>query len=88
MMAKYKVRLARSASREIERLPKAMLKRVFHRLESLAEEPFPRGTRKIRGAKGLWRLRVGDYRIVYRVDEEAREVTVLVVRHRRDVYRL
>jgi len=84
---KYKVRLARSASREIERLPKPVLKRVLRHLETLEETPFPRGTRKIRGAKDLWRLRVGDYRMVYRVDQEAREIVVLIVRHRREVYR-
>ena len=61
--------------------------RIISRLESLARNPRPTGCTKLEGAFDLWRVRVGDYRIIYEVDDQARTVDVSVVRHRRDAYR-
>jgi len=60
---------------------------VFGHIEALQDEPFPRGVRKLSAADELYRIRVGDHRIVYGVDPDARQVVVYYVRHRRDVYR-
>jgi mRNA interferase RelE/StbE len=61
--------------------------RVIAKIEELATEPRPAGCRKLQGKSGLWRLRVGDYRVVYTVDDTQRLVDVVAVRHRREVYR-
>lgn len=86
-MNRYTVTFARSARKELTSLPSATAARIFARIRLLADEPHPRGCRKIRGAEDAWRLRVGDYRVVYRVDETLRNVDVVAVGHRRDVYR-
>ena len=59
---------------------------MIRAIDELAENPRPRNSRKLRGKEG-WRIRVGDYRVIYEIDDEAQEVLVLDVGHRRDVYR-
>jgi mRNA interferase RelE/StbE len=68
-------------------LPKATMERLLLRIEVLAAEPLPRQSVKMTGAEHLYRLRVGDYRIIYGVDHEARLVTVHHIRHRREAHR-
>lgn len=86
-MASYRVVLKPSVEKDLRSLPKATIQRILARIEALAEEPLPRQSAKLTGAENLYRLRVGDYRIVYGVD--SKEVTVVVhyVRHRREAYR-
>ena len=59
----------------------------MEKIETLALNPRPTGCKKLSGAKDLWRLRVGDYRMVYKIDDARRIVDIAVIRHRRDVYR-
>ncbi len=63
-----------------------MIERVVARIEALAHDPRPVGARKLRGADNLWRVRVGDYRIVYGLDDRRRLVDIVRIRHRRDAY--
>ena len=63
-----------------------MLARVIAKVESLAHEPRPVGCKKLRGYKDQWRVRVGDWRIVYIIDDRAELVSVTRIAHRRDVY--
>jgi mRNA interferase RelE/StbE len=86
-VAEYSVVFARSARRELERLETGVARRILARVEVLAQEPRPSGCVKLQGATDLWRLRVGEYRVIYAVDEKARLVDVRVVRHRSDAYR-
>jgi mRNA interferase RelE/StbE len=83
---KYTVQFVRSARKDLERLPDAVLQRVFPRIEALADTPRPAGCRKLRGAKDLWRIRVGDYRVVYQIDDGILLVEVRTVGDRKDVY--
>ena len=83
----YRIRLTPEARRNLLKLPKDVLRRVDARILALAEEPRPRQSRKLRGADDLWRVRVGDYRIVYTLEDEDLVVIVLRVGHRREVYR-
>ena len=85
-MPKYTVQFVRSARKDLERLPDAVLQRVFPRIEALADTPRPAGCRKLRGAKDLWRIRVGDYRVVYQIDDGILLVEVRTVGDRKDVY--
>jgi mRNA interferase RelE/StbE len=82
----HRITIARSARKELEGLPTALVGRVWSRIEALAVEPRPRGSRKIMGARNLWRLRVGDYRVVYSVDDQEQLVDIVAVRHRSSAY--
>jgi mRNA interferase RelE/StbE len=86
-MGEYAVTFARSARKELEALESTQVARILARIEALAIEPRPGGSTKLQGAQRLWRVRVGDYRVVYNVDDRQRLVDVVRVRHRRDVYR-
>ena len=86
-MAEYRVVFARSARRELERLEMSVARRIISRIEALATDPRPPGCVKLQGAADLWRIRIGDYRVVYSVDDNARIVDIRVVRHRSDAYR-
>ena len=82
----YLVGVERRAQKQIARLSTEMQDRVEAALQALTEEPRPPGCRRLTN-RGGWRIRVGDFRIVYEIDDDQRAVTVLRVGHRRDVYR-
>jgi mRNA interferase RelE/StbE len=82
----YAVTVSDRAAREIEDLPVAISRRVFAALEALEKNPRPSGVKKLKGARALWRVRVGAYRIVYAIDDRAGRVDVIRVRHRSVVY--
>jgi mRNA interferase RelE/StbE len=86
-VSEYTVALARSARKELQALDRTVAARVFRRIEALATTPRPSGCKKLEGAVNLWRLRVGDWRVVYSVDDSKLLVDISAVRHRRDVYR-
>jgi mRNA interferase RelE/StbE len=86
-MADYSVTFARSARKELEKLPPSAAQRVIERIEILMTHPRPSGAIKLHGNKDLWRLRVGDYRVIYSIDDSTRVIDISAVRHRRDVYR-
>jgi mRNA interferase RelE/StbE len=86
-MSAYDIVFARSGRKELERLSQALQLRVLRRIESLAGTPRPQGCRKLEGADDLWRIRVGEYRVIYSVDDSRRIVDVIAVRHRSDAYR-
>ncbi len=82
----YTVRLKPRAERELDRLPIGVARRVWEKLLTLEREPRPRGAAKLEGIEG-YRIRVGDYRIVYLVDDDSRVVDVVRIGHRRGIYR-
>lgn len=86
-MASYKVVPKSSVEKDLRSLSKSTVLRVMKRIDALASDPFPRQTAKLEGGEELYRIRVGDYRVIYSVDREARLVTIHHVRHRREVYR-
>jgi mRNA interferase RelE/StbE len=86
-MASYRVLVKPSVEKDLRSLPKGTVGRVVARIEALSTEPLPRQSVKLTGAEHLYRVRVGDYRIIYSVDQQARLVTVHYVRHRKDAYR-
>ena len=86
-MASYRIEWKRSAAKELQSLPASMIARVVEAVTSLADNPFPHGVTKLVGSEQTYRIRVGDYRIVYSVYQAALIVEVVRVAHRRDVYR-
>lgn len=83
----YDVEVNHKAAKAILKLPRQDLERVSQKIDALAEEPRPPGVEKLSGTKNGFRVRSGDYRIVYTVDDTVRVVSVTRVAHRREVYR-
>jgi mRNA interferase RelE/StbE len=86
-MADYQIVFTRSAAKELEALPVPFAQRILARIEALASTPRPTGCRKLVGSDNLWRIRVGDYRVVYSIDDPQESIEVIAIRHRRDAYR-
>lgn len=82
----HEVRIGRSATKEFESLLDKTMARIAEKIEGLARQPRPIGSKKLRGADDLWRVRVGDYRIIYAVDDAESVVEIRVIRHRKDAY--
>jgi mRNA interferase RelE/StbE len=85
-MADYVIIFARAARKDLETLEANVVKRVFPKIEKLATQPRPAGCRKLVGEENLWRIRVGDYRVIYSIDDNTRKVDVISVRHRSKAY--
>lgn len=83
----YRLQIKRAAEADLRRLPGPVFERINERILALRGEPRPAGVRKLQGREEGWRVRVGDYRIVYQIDDAGRLITIVRVRHRRDVYR-
>ena len=83
----YRVLLERAAEKDLSRLSSEMHDRVIAAIQALANNPRPPGCRKLTGSKHDWRIRVGDYRVIYEIADTIRVVRVNRVRHRREVYR-
>jgi mRNA interferase RelE/StbE len=83
----YRVLLERAAEKDLGRLSSEIHDRIIAAIQALANNPRPVGCRKLAGSKSDWRIRVGDYRVVYEIADTIRIVRVHRVRHRRDVYR-
>jgi mRNA interferase RelE/StbE len=82
----YSVEFARSARRELERLPGQAADRVLEAIRRMQEEPRPHGNRKLVGEEATYRIRVGEYRVIYEIDDAAQAVLITRVRHRREAY--
>ena len=83
----YRILLERTAEKDLTRLACGIHDRVIAAIQALARNPRPPACRKLVGATSDWRIRVGDYRVVYEIADEIRVVRVNRVRHRREVYR-
>ncbi|MBD3241737.1 MAG: type II toxin-antitoxin system RelE/ParE family toxin [Chitinivibrionales bacterium] len=84
----YHLRILPSARRDMRKLPRGMLVRIDRAVLALADDPRPSGVKALRGGADLYRIRVGDYRIIYTVEDRIVTVCVVRVRHRRDAYRI
>ena len=85
-MARYSLEIKASAQKELDAIDEILFTRIDNRILALAESPRPSGCKKLKGYKDQWRLRVGDWRVVYMIDDAAKLVTITRVAHRREVY--
>lgn len=83
----YEVHILPAALRHLAQLPKIVQARIQHRIDALNEDPRPPGTKALAGRSGFYRIRVGDYRVIYEIRDEILTVLVVRVGHRREVYR-
>ena len=86
-MATYRIEWKASALRELKRIDRQDVPGIVAAVESLAETPFPPAVRKLQGAEHTYRMRVGDYRVLYEVYRSAIRIQIVRVRHRKDAYR-
>lgn len=87
LVPKYGMRWSRQARKELEDFPQKMAERVYEAVGQLQTTPRLSGSLKLKGGSGVWRFRVGDYRILYTIDDGICIVSILAVQHRKDVYR-
>jgi mRNA interferase RelE/StbE len=83
----YEVEFEAQVAKQLRDMQRADLQRVMDRVKALADDPRPQGSEKLAGLANAWRIRSGNYRVVYTVDDRAQVVTVTRVGHRREVYR-
>jgi mRNA interferase RelE/StbE len=83
----YRIEVSRRAERALLALSPEVSARIEVKIDALAHDPRPRGVKKLAGGEALYRLRVGDYRVIYQVRDRVLVVLVVDVGHRRDVYR-
>ncbi len=82
----YRVEFTTAAAREIHKLPRRVRDRLLDAIEDLSDDPRPRGAKKLVGEKTAWRIRVGDYRVIYDVFDDVLTVTIVRAAHRREAY--
>jgi mRNA interferase RelE/StbE len=85
-MAKYRIEFKKSAQKEIDRLPEADLKRILERIDALSDSPRPQGCQKLTN-KEEYRIRCGQHRIIYSIEDRVLLICVIKVAHRKDAYR-
>jgi len=83
----YEVEIPRSVARQLSNLPRHVRERILANIRQLRQRPRPRDCRKLTSEEDLYRIRVGSYRVIYRVDDDHHCVVLCRVAHRREVYR-
>ena len=83
----FRIEWKKSTRKDLRRLPPGVVDRIITAVEALAQNPFPHGVEKLSGSEHAYRIRLGDYRVVYEVFSESRIVEIQRVRHRKDAYR-
>ena len=85
-MSDYKIIVTRSAQKELNSLSTQISSRIESKINSLVNNPRPSGCRKLKGRLNRWRIRVGDYRVIYSIDDKNLTIKILEVGHRREIY--
>ncbi len=86
-MASFNLQWRTSTKKDLRRIPRDAISRIVAEVAKLADEPLPRGSEKLTGSERTYRIRVGDYRVIYELLRDAKVVEIQRVRHRKDVYR-
>jgi mRNA interferase RelE/StbE len=83
----FELLIEKRAEKGFKKIPTDTVKRLITKIKRLRNDPRPSGCRKIEGAENAYRIRLGDYRIVYEIDEDKKQIIVFAVGHRKDIYR-
>ncbi len=86
-MASYKLEIKATARKDLARLQSSIAKRIAEAIEGLADDPYPDGFRKLKGFDYRYRIRVGDYRVIYETRNSILTVFIIRIGHRKDIYR-
>tara|TARA_R110000868_G_scaffold268443_1_gene527626 strand:- start:1065 stop:1322 length:258 start_codon:yes stop_codon:yes gene_type:complete len=83
----YQITFKKKAAKEMLNLPSSMLPKIVNSIDNLSENPRPEGSKKLRGSdEDLWRIRIGNYRVIYSIKDSIRIVNIRKVGHRKDIY--
>jgi mRNA interferase RelE/StbE len=85
-VARYSIEIKRSAQRELDAIDDSLFTRIDAKILALAGNPRPPGCKKLRDSRDQWRIRVGDWRVIYIIDDAAARVSITRIAHRREVY--
>lgn len=83
----YEIYLETSAEKDIRKLPSDKIKNVVSKIKELSKSPYPPGSKKIKNTNNFWRIRIGNYRVIYEVLQSEKRINIYKVRHRKDVYK-
>jgi len=86
-MDSYNIQWKKSAEKDLLNIDHQQIPRIIKSVESLIKNPFPKLCLKLHGTNKLYRIRIGDYRVIYQIDNTENALTIFYVRHRKDVYR-
>ena len=86
-MANYNIEISATAERQLRKINKQDQLRVLHTIQGLSQVPYPKGCRKLRGCQNIYRIREGNYRVIYSVEAERLSVLIIKAGHRKDVYK-
>jgi mRNA interferase RelE/StbE len=86
-MAKYEISLKKSAAKDLDDIPKKELQKIIKKIRAMSSDPRPQGSQKL-SHKEQYRIRQGDYRVIYAIDDDSFAVHIIKVGHRREIYRL
>lgn len=85
-MAAYQVLLSKAARKQLNTFPVFIHNKIIEDIATLAETPRPAGCKKLKGQKNAWRIRVGDYRVIYEIEDKQLRILVIAIGHRKDIY--
>jgi mRNA interferase RelE/StbE len=85
-VVKYSLEIKQSAQKELDALDDALFPRLDRKIQALADDPRPSGCKKLKGYKDQWRVRIGDWRVLYIIDDVEKLVMITRIAHRREVY--
>ena len=83
----YELLIERRAEKDLKKLEASLFTSIVEKIKSLSVNPHSSGSRKLSGSQNDWRIRIGDYRVLYEIDNKARTIKIMRVKHRREVYR-
>jgi len=86
-MASYQIEWKQSAKKELKKLPKSIIPKIIDVVATLADDPYPKGSKNLRGTNYTYRIRISDYRVVYSVFSDLLVIEVIKIGHRKDIYR-
>ncbi|MEH2213409.1 type II toxin-antitoxin system RelE family toxin [Nostoc sp.] len=83
----YKVEILRSALKQLKKIPSELQERIQIKIDDLATEPRPNGVKKLKGKENAYRIRIGEYRVIYDIFDDLLVVNVVEVGHRKNIYK-
>ena len=86
-MALFEINWKSSSEHDLKKIDRQYIARILDAIESLMDNPFPSQSKKLKDSESSYRLRIGDYRIIYQVDSKKKEITIYYIRHRKDAYK-
>ena len=83
----FKIEIKKSAEKELFKIPQEFIDLILYKINNLSINPFPEGTKKLKGSESLYRIRQGDFRIIYSVNKIIKVITIQAIIHRKDAYK-